>query len=104
MSYITLKQAKAHLLVEHNEDDLYISDLITVAEDVVRRDLNINSLCEIADENGMLPAGVIQAMLLLIGTMYNNRESISYAIPHIIPHAYNYLLDLYRNYTNTKQL
>ena len=79
MSYITLKQAKAHLLVEHNEDDLYISDLITVAEDVVRRDLNRNSL-------------------------YNNRESISYGTPHVIPHAYNYLLDLHRNYTNTKPL
>ena len=98
--YISLDDIKRHLIIDHNEDDQYLADLETVAEDAVRRDLNLYSLSEIEDETGMLPASVIQAMLLLIGTLYANRESISYGQAHPVPHSYQYLLDLARNYTN----
>lgn len=98
--YISLDDIKRHLIIDHNDDDQYLADLETVAEDAVRRDLNLYSLCEIEDETGMLPASVIQAMLLLIGTLYANRESISYGQAHPVPHSYQYLLDLTRNYTN----
>lgn len=99
--YLSLQQVKQHLIIDHNDDDQYLADLITVAEDAVRRDLNIYSLKEIEDCTGMLPASVIQAMLLLIGTLYANRETVTYGnVPHIVPHSYEYLLDLARNYTN----
>lgn len=96
--YITLQQVKRHLYIDHNDDDQYLADLITVAEDAVRNDLNLESLTEIEDNTGMLPASVIQAMLLLVGTLYANRESVTYGTPNVVPHAYQYLLDLYRNY------
>ena len=67
--YLDLQQVKNHLYIDHNQDDQYLADLITVAEDAVRRDLNLYSLKEIEDCGGMLPASVIQAMLLLIGTL-----------------------------------
>ena len=98
--YLTVADVKRHLIIDHNEDDLYLADLITVAEDAVRRDLNLYSLKEIEDCSGMLPASVLQAQLLLIGTLYANRESISYGSPHPVPHSYDYLLDLCRNYIN----
>lgn len=98
--YLDLQQVKQHLYIDHQDEDQYLADLITVAEDAVRRDLNLYSLTEIEDETGMLPAGVIQAMLLLIGTLYANRESVSYGQAHPVPHSYNYLLDLARNYIN----
>lgn len=96
--YITLSQVKKHLYIDHNDDDQYLADLITVAEDAVRNDLNLESLTEIEDTTGMLPASVIQAMLLLIGTLYANRESVSFGTPNKVPHSYEYLLDLNRNY------
>ena len=98
--YLSLADVKRHLIIDHNDDDKYLADLITVAEDAVKTDLNLNSLCEIEDETGMLPASVIQAMLLLIGTLYANRESVTYGTPHTVPHSYEFLISLYRNYLN----
>ena len=101
--YLTIDDVKKHLLIDHDDDNRYIADLITVAEDAVKTDLNLNSLCEIEDETGMLPASVIQAMLLLIGTLYANRESVTYGTPHTVPHSYQYLLDLNRQYIKNKE-
>ena len=99
--YLSIDDVKRHLYIDHNDDDLYLADLITVAEDAVRRDLNLYSLKDIEDCGGMLPPSVIQAMLLLIGTLYNSRETVSYGnVPHPVPHSYDYLLDLCRNYIN----
>ena len=98
--YLSINDVKRHLIIDHNDDDLYIADLITVAEDAVRRDLNLYSLKDIEDCSGMLPACVTQAMLILIGTLYANRESVSYGQAHIVPHSYEYLISLARNYVN----
>ena len=98
--YLSLQQVKQHLIIDHTDDDIYLADLITVAENAVCRDLNLHSLKEIEDCTGMLPASVIQAMLLLIGTLYANRESVTYGNPQVVPHSYQYLLDLNRNYIN----
>lgn len=98
--YISLEDIKKHLIIDHCDDDLLLADLETVAEDAVRRDLNLYSLKEIEDCTGMLPACVLHAMLLLIGTLYANRESISYGQAHVVPHSYTLLLDLCRNYIN----
>lgn len=98
--YLDIADVKRHLIIDHCDDDLYLADLITVAEDAVKRDLNLYSLKEIEDCTGMLPACVTQAMLLLIGTLYANRESATYGNPHAVPHSYEYLLDLCRNYIN----
>ena len=98
--YLSINDVKRYLIIDHNDDDLYIADLITVAEDAVRRDLNLYSLKDIEDCNGMLPASVMQAMLLLIGTLYANRESVTYGTPHTVPHSYEYLIALARNYIN----
>ena len=96
--YLDLSTIKQHLYIDHNDDDRYLCDLESVAEDAVRADLNLDSLKEIEDETGMLPASVIQAMLLLVGTLYANRESVSYGSPVKVPHTYDWLISLYRRY------
>ena len=98
--YIDLDTIKRHLIIDHDDHNLLLADLETVDEDAVRRDLNLYSLKDIEDCSGMLPSCVTQAMLLLIGTLYANRESVSYGQAHPVPHAYEYLLDLARNYIN----
>lgn len=96
--YLTIDDVKKHLYIDHDDDNRYIADLITVAEDAVKTDLNLNSLSELEDETGMLPASVLHAILLLIGSLYSNRESVTYGTPHTVPHSYEYLLDLNRQY------
>lgn len=96
--YLNIDDVKRHLIIDHNLDDLYLADLITVAEDAVRTELNVDSLCEFEDCRGMLPACIYQAMLLMIGQLYANREPVSYGSPKEVPLSYRYLLDLKRRY------
>lgn len=97
--YISIEQVKEHLLVDKDfkEDDRYILDLITVAQDSVQQHLD-TQLSELEDDNGMLPAAIIHAMLLMIGNLYANREPVSFGSVVRIPYTYEYLLGLYKNY------
>ncbi len=97
---VTLEQAKRHLNIDDDfkADDMYISDLIAVAENSILRHLNYKSYAEVAEE-GEIPSSVIQANLLLIGNLYLNREPVSYSSVVKIPYTYEYLLSLYMNYT-----
>lgn len=97
--YILLEDAKHHLNVDMDfkDDDIYISSLIEVAEKVVERNID-TKLSDLEDSEGYLPSPLIQAMLLLIGNFYMNRESVAFANTVNVPYSYQYLIDLYRNY------
>ena len=97
--YIYLEDAKKHLNVDKDfqDDDMYIASLIEVAEKVVERDIDTR-LGDLEDEDGDIPSPLKQAMLLLIGNFYANRESVAYANMVNVPYSYQYLIDLYKNY------
>lgn len=94
---ITLDEVKIHLNIdkEYTEEDNYLLSLIQVAELQVEQHLNGNS---IVDENGVLLPNLKHAMLLLIGTLYANRESVSYSQAKSVPHAYDYLIQFSKSY------
>ena len=96
--YITLEQAKKHLLVDEDfrADDMYILDLIAVAEDSVSKHLDI-ALDEL-ETGGNLPPAIIHAMLLMIGNLYANREPVAYTSVNKVPYTFDYLISLYKNY------
>ena len=97
--YIDLDLAKKHLNLESSftEDDEYILGLIDVAEKAVAAHANEN-LDELAEAGGgCLPTPLIQAALLMIGNLYQNREVVG-AKTQRLPFNYQYLIDLYRNY------
>lgn len=99
--YIELDTAKKHLNIEPDftEDDEYILGLIDVAEQAVRVHVN-EDFDTLAEQNGgCLPAPLLQAMLLMIGNMYQNREPLG-TRNLALPFNYQYLIDLYRNYYN----
>lgn len=98
---ITLDQAKKHLNLEPDfvEDDEYILGLISMAEQAVRVHVN-EDFDTLAEANGgCLPSPLSQAMLLMIGNMYQNREPLG-TRNAALPFNYAYLIDLYRNYYN----
>lgn len=97
--YITLEQAKKHLLIDDSftADDPYILDLITVAEDSVSKHLDI-ALDEL-EVGGSLPPAVIHAMLLMIGNLYSNREPVVFGSIAKLPYSYEYLIGLYKHYS-----
>ena len=99
--YIQLDLAKKHLNIEDdfNEDDEYILSLIEVAESAVRVHIN-EDFASIAEKNGgCLPPPIRQAVLLMIGNLYTNREPLG-TNQQELPLSYQYLIDLYKNYNN----
>ena len=75
--YIPLELAKKHLNIEssYTEDDEYILAIIDAAEQAVRVHVN-EDLDTLAENNGgCIPTPIFQAMLLMIGNLYQNRET-----------------------------
>lgn len=93
--YITLEEAKKHLNIndDFTDDDEYILSLINVAENVVQKHID-RELSEFEE----LPTPLKQAMLLLIGNYYANRESVAFSSVTALPHAYEYIIALFKNY------
>lgn len=97
--YINLFQIKKHLNLDegYDGDDEYLTDLAMVAELSVQRHID-HSLKDLEDENGNIPMPIVHAMLLLIGSLYAKRESVAFSSAVEMPHSYDYLLDLYKDY------
>lgn len=95
---MTIAEAKKHLNIdaEFTLDDDYIGQLIEVSTDAVKQHLNINDLTELGE---VVPPAVNHAILLMIGNLYANRESVIIGVSVTeIPLSYQYLLSLYRKY------
>ena len=103
MRYLNLEILKKHLNIDSNfdDDDFYLNALYDAAEDVVSKKLD-RPLSDLENEDGMIPAAVCQAMLLWIGTMYAFRESVSSTNLVSVPHAFDMLIDVYKNYNMQK--
>ena len=66
---INLAEAKLHLRVDHSEEDAAIQQMMEAAEVSVVDYLNLDTLPEAPP--------VAAAMLMLIGALYENRESVT---------------------------
>ena len=103
--FLNINQIKQHLNIDadYPMDDDYLIQLAEVSEQIVLKHID-EKLSDIAErEGGELPKPLLQAMLLLIATFYNSRESVTYgATPIEVPLTFNYILSLYKNYNNTK--
>lgn len=97
--YVTLSEAKKHLLVDDSfkDDDDYILALIDIAEDAVA--INLCIQLDSITTGGELPPVVKAAILLLVGNLYANREPVSYTSVNKIPYTFDYLISLYKNYS-----
>lgn len=96
---IELSRIKKHLNLDEDftEDDAYIESLEEVAEGLVEKHIDAK-FDDIIAEEGELPKPLLHAILLFVGNLYANRESISYTSAIEIPTSLTYILNLYRNY------
>ena len=81
---LTVEDLKKHLNIDHDEDDVYIQDLISVAEDAVETYLN-RPLSDYVDSEGKIKPAIRHACRLLVGTWYANRESVVFSSPSELP-------------------
>lgn len=68
---LTLAETKLHLRVDHNDEDALITALMATATAACADYLNM----EAADLVVAVPAPIKSAALLLVGTLYEQRES-----------------------------
>ena len=69
---LTLENAKLHLRVDHDDEDVLIEALMATATAACADYLNMPA----ADLVVAVPAPVKSAALLLVGNLYENRESM----------------------------
>ena len=69
---LTLTETKLHLRVDHNDEDVLIEALMATAIAACADFLNMPA----ADLVVAVPAPVKSAALLLVGNLYENRESM----------------------------
>ena len=88
---LTLQETKLHLRVDHSEEDALIEALMDTATAACADYLNM----EAADLVVAVPAPVKSAALLLVGALYENRESMGER-PYNKNPAFEMLLAPYR--------
>lgn len=98
---LDLEKIKKHLNIDADftEDDEYIEFLENVAEDLVQKHID-KKFEDIIAEEGAIPDALLHAILLFIGNMYDNRESVAFANPSEVPQSLTYILNMYRDYKN----
>lgn len=99
-TYVVLSDVKRHLNIEKEvyDDDMYLEYLIEVAEATVERHI-CQSLEEVENIYGDLPKPLVHAILLYVGDLYANRESVAFGgSPQQVPFTYEYLVSMYQNY------
>lgn len=93
--YLALLEAKKHLNVEHDEDDDFIAELCTVAEDFLSGLLQ-RPLYEVEDTDGTLPPSLRHALRMLVARFYADREGYRAGRMTELPFALSSLIGRYR--------
>lgn len=97
--YITLNEAKQHLNIDDffTDDDNYIINCIKASEDIVSKRID-KALETCVKSDGELESSVRQMILLMVGNLYENRESITPLNIKEVPYSFEYLADLNKHY------
>lgn len=97
-AYVTLEQAKDHLRVDFTDDDIYIEDLIDVAETSIENEIGSTLASNLVES--VLPKPLYKAILLLIGHLYNSREPVITGVGVTkVPYTLEYLIAPYKSWT-----
>nr|DAS72840.1 MAG TPA: Head Tail Connector Protein [Caudoviricetes sp.] len=94
-TYISLEEAKKQLNVEHDEDDVFICDLIDTAEDHLSNLLN-RPLAEVETADGSLPNSLGHAVKMLVARFYADREGYRVGRVTELPFSLGSLIGRYR--------
>ena len=97
MEYLTLEECKQQLIIDSsfNEDDSYIISLATVAEELVNEHVDGQLATIVAEHEGVLPAPLHHAMLMVVDYLYDYRGS---GEQRDVPEAFFVLCKTYINY------
>ena len=95
---VTLEEARLHLRVDHTDEDALIGSIILAARELAEHETG--RVFSTDWPAGDVPASIRQWMLLTIGTLYANRETLVQGQQTGLPRPVcDGLLDPWRTYT-----
>lgn len=99
---VNLATIKNHLNIDsdYTSDDNYLEYLEGVAEEVVQKHID-RTFEDIIAEEGEIPKPLLHTILLFVGNLYENRESVAYTNVVEVPNSLSYILNMYRNYKDS---
>lgn len=102
MNFLTLDIIKQQCIIDSDfhDDDIYLTHLGDMAEDLVAAEISCPLEEVVADNNGKLPTPLLHSMLLIVDYMYAQRGSDGNNPD--IPTAYMHLCRLYRDYGSAR--
>jgi hypothetical protein len=91
---LSLKEIHKHLNIEDDfkEDDILLMQYCEAAELTIKNAIQPDHDEDLLDENGDYLPNVRHAILLLIGTWYQTRESITFGVANKFPYGMDYLI------------
>lgn len=96
--YVSVADLKRFLYIDFEENDEVLGDMIFAAEGIIEKRIR-RKLCELENEEELLPYPILQAIKIMAGNLYANRESVSFnATPMKIPYSFEYLISPYIQY------
>lgn len=103
MRYVTVEEIKRHLYVDFEADDIILADYIDASQEIIEKYLNVKLDDLVVDER--LPYPILQAIKIMTGNLYNNRESVAFnAVPYKVPFSFEYLLQPYKSYKRESEV
>lgn len=101
MATVDLALLKKHVRADDfSDDDEYLTHLLTAAEQHVYRATNRSAEELLQMGDGIFPAELQQAVLLIAGHWYNQREAVSGVQMAEVPYTLQALIKPYRKLVN----
>lgn len=100
MATVNLALLKKHVRADDFSDDEYLTHLLTAAEQHVCRATNRSTEELLQMGDGIFPAELQQAVLLIAGHWYNQREAVSGVQMAEVPYTLQALIKPYRKLVN----
>ena len=98
-NYITVAELEKQCNIDNptDSDVSYLESLLDTSVTTVENKIQ-QKLADVLID-GILPAPLKQAMLLIAANLYANREPVAYGVPQRIPYTLDYLIQAYIKYT-----
>ena len=94
---ISITSLKRQLNIEstYTDDDAILQHYLDVAEERVKMYLGVNALTGYTDTT--IPITIQQAVIMLAGHFYLNRNMVAFSTATEIPYSFKWLLDPYKD-------
>lgn len=97
--YTKVEDLQKHLEIDYLEADTerQLILFLDASESRIEKEIN-QPLSVFVDEAGILDSALVAAILIFAGTLYANREAVSYTNVQSVPYTLSFLIQPFKKY------